>query len=92
MPEEVAAAIRAIVRRGAPYQARNAFALLRGMYRWAIGTGEYGIQASPTERLQPGKLIGKIELRDRVLKDGELRRDGARPARWDTPTARCSGS
>src|SRR3954467_9133263 len=27
LPEEVAAAIRAIVRRGAPYQARNAFAL-----------------------------------------------------------------
>src|SRR3954451_11712253 len=51
LPEEVAAAIRAIVRRGAPYQARNAFALLRGMYRWAIGTGEFGIQASPTERL-----------------------------------------
>ena len=74
LPEEVAAAIRAIVNRGARYQAHNAFALLRGMYRWAIGTGEYGIQASPTERLQPSKLIGKLELRDRVLKDDELRR------------------
>ena len=60
--------------RGARYQAHNAFALLRLLYRWAIGTGEYGIKASPVERLQPGKLIGKLELRDRVLKDDELRR------------------
>src|SRR4051794_14573105 len=74
LPEEVAAAIRAIVNRGARYQAHNAFALLRLLYRWAIGTGEYGINASPVERLQPGKLIGKLELRDRVLKDDELRR------------------
>ena len=62
-----------------------------GMYRWAIGTGEYGIQASPTERLQPSKLIGKLELRDRVLKDDELHRVWAPPARWATPMARCSG-
>jgi integrase len=72
MPEEVAAAIRAIVKRGAPYQAHNAFSLLRLLFRWAIGTGEYGIDAAPTERLQPSKLIGKLELRDRVLTDGEL--------------------
>src|SRR3954469_15783243 len=81
MPEEVAAAICAIVRHGAPYQVRNAFALLRGMYRWAIGTGEYGIQASPTERLQPGKLIGKLELRDRLILTGQREREVAN-ASW----------
>jgi Arm domain-containing DNA-binding protein/integrase-like protein len=74
LPEEVAAAIRSIVTRGAPYQAHQAFAMLRLLYRWAIGTGEYGINASPTERLQPTKLIGKREHRDRTLNDDELRR------------------
>jgi integrase len=74
LPEEVAAAIRTIVKRGAPYQAHQAFAMLRLLYRWAIGTGEYGINASPTERLQPSKLIGRLEHRDRVLTDDELRR------------------
>src|SRR3954449_3546008 len=92
MPEEGGAAIRAIVNRGARYQAHNAFALLRLLYRWAIGTGEYGINASPVERLQAGKLIGKLELRDRVLKDDELRRVwdaagemGSRPGRVFRP-------
>jgi integrase len=74
LPEEVAAVIRSIVTRGAPYQAHQAFAMLRLLYRWAIGTGEYGINASPTERLQPTKLIGKREHRDRVLSEDELRR------------------
>jgi integrase len=72
-PQEVSAAIRAIVDRGAPYQAHNAFGYLRGLFNWAIGTGEYGLDASPVERLQPAKLIGKREARARVLTDAELR-------------------
>jgi len=72
-PQEVSAAIRAIVDRGAPYQAHNAFGYLRGLFNWAIGTGEYGLDASPVERLQPAKLIGKREVRARVLTDDELR-------------------
>src|SRR6266478_4032600 len=44
-PQEVSAAIRAIVKRGAPYQAHNAFGYLRKLFNWAIGTGEYGIDA-----------------------------------------------
>jgi integrase len=72
-PQEVSAAIRAIVDRGAPYQAHNAFGYLRGLFNWAIGTGEYGLDASPVERLQPAKLIGKREIRARVLTDVELR-------------------
>jgi integrase len=72
-PQEVSAAIRAIVDRGAPYQAHNAFGYLRGLFNWAIGTGEYGLDASPVERLQPAKLIGNREVRARVLTDAELR-------------------
>ncbi len=72
-PLEVATAIRAIVARGAPYQAHNALGYLKTMFNWAIGTGLYGLQSSPTERLKPAKLIGKREARSRVLSDTELR-------------------
>jgi integrase len=73
MPEEAAAAIRAIVKRGAPYQAHNAFGYLRRLFNWAIGTHQFGIGASPVERLSPKDLIGKREARERILSDDELR-------------------
>jgi integrase len=73
VPEEAAAAIRAIVKRGAPYQAHNAFGYLRRLFNWAIGTHEFGIQMSPVERLSPKDLIGKREARERTLSDDELR-------------------
>jgi integrase len=72
-PEEAAVAIRAIVKRGAPYQAHNAFGYLRRLFNWAIGTHEFGIEASPVERLSPSDLIGKREARERTLFDDELR-------------------
>jgi len=71
--EEVAAAIRAIVKRGAPYQAHNALGYLRRLFNWAIGTHEFGLDTSPVERLKPRDLIGSREARERVLTDGELR-------------------
>ena len=73
MPEEVAVAIRAIVKRGSPYQAHNALGYIRRLYSWAIGTHEFGVEASPVERLSPKDLIGKREARDRTLSDDELR-------------------
>ena len=72
-PEEVAEAVRDIVKRGAPYQAHNALGYLRRMFSWAIGTHEFGIEASPVERLRPRDLIGTREARERVLTDAELR-------------------
>src|SRR5215831_1533627 len=72
-PEEAAIAIRAIVKRGAPYQAHNAFGYLRRLYNWAIGTHEFGIETSPVERLSPSDLIGKRAARERTLLDDELR-------------------
>ncbi len=71
-PEEVAAAIRAIVKRGAPSQAHNSLGYLRRLFSWAIGTHEFGIDASPVERLKPKDLIGSRVARERVLTDGEL--------------------
>lgn len=73
LPEEASTAIRAIVKRGAPYQAHNAFGYLRRLFNWAIGTHEFGITTSPVEQLKPADLIGKREARERVLLDAELR-------------------
>jgi integrase len=73
MPEEVAAAIRAIVKRGSPYQAHNALGYIRGLFNWAIGTHQFGVSSSPCERLKPKALIGERKARDRVLHDDELR-------------------
>ncbi len=75
--EECAAAIRAIVKRGSPYQAHNALGYLKRLYSWAIGTNEFGVTTSPVASLRPADLIGKRESRDRVLADLELR------AVWD---------
>jgi integrase len=72
-PIEVSAAILAIVKRGAPYQARNSFSLLRLLFNWAIGQGSYGIDASPLERLSVKALCGASEARERILTDAELR-------------------
>jgi integrase len=72
-PEEAAAAIRAIVARGAPYQAHNALGHLRRLFSWARGTNEFGVVDSPVDRLRPADLIGRRESRDRILTDDELR-------------------
>lgn len=74
LPQECAAAIRAIVNRGAPEQARTAFEWLRRVFSWAIGTNEFGIAFSPVATLRPSDLIGQKTTRDRVLTDDELRR------------------
>ena len=71
-PEECAAAIRAIVKRGAPAQAHNALGYLRRLDSWAIGCHEFGIHASPVERLKPADLIGKRVVRERTLTNDEL--------------------
>jgi integrase len=73
MPEEVAVAIRAIVRRGSPYQAHNALGYVRRLFNWTIGTHEFGIRTSPVAQLKPKDLIGKREARERTLSNDELR-------------------
>ncbi|MFI5016053.1 MAG: tyrosine-type recombinase/integrase [Hyphomicrobiales bacterium] len=73
MPEEVSTAISAIVKRGSPYQAHNAFGYLRRLFNWAIGTHEFGVTSSPVERLSPKDMIGERKARDRTLTEDELR-------------------
>jgi integrase len=71
--EEVADAIRAIVKRGAPYQAHNALGHLRRAYNWAVASHEFGLAASPVSVLRPKDLIGARKPRVRTLTDEELR-------------------
>lgn len=73
LPEEVADAVRNIVKRGAPYQAHNALGHLRRVYNWAIGTHEFGLVASPVATLKPKDLIGAKQARTHILSDNELR-------------------
>jgi integrase len=71
--QDVRAIIAPIVKRGAKYRAHNVFGDLRTLFRWAIGTGAYGLKHSPCDHLQPKRLIGKKSARTRVLDDDELR-------------------
>jgi integrase len=57
----------------APIQARNLLALLKSMFRWAIGEGTtYGLQSSPVGHLSAKGIIGEQTSRDRILSDAEL--------------------
>ena len=60
-----------IVGRGSPAQAHGAFAMVRGIFNWAIDRNM--VETSPTDRLRPTKLIGAKPMRLRVLTDDELR-------------------
>ena len=71
--DDIKRVIRNAVDRGATYQAFRDFALIRRSFNWAIGTGDYGLQANPCARLSTKDLIGERYARDRVLSDDELR-------------------
>ncbi len=70
---DVLEVINEITGRGVPYQARNLFAYLRAMFNWVVEAGDYGLEASPCDRLRPKTMIGQAEPRDRVLNDAEIR-------------------
>lgn len=55
----------------APAQARAVFGVARALFNWAIEV--YGLEASPCDRVNLERLIGKRRKRDRVLNDDELR-------------------
>jgi integrase len=48
------------------------FAYARGLFNWEIASGKYGLETSPCDRVQPTKLIGPKEPRQRVLNDREI--------------------
>lgn len=70
--QDVAAAIREITADNYFAQAHNSFALIRGLFNWALGVGAYGIKASPCQHIKPNSLIGKRIFRDRTLSSDEI--------------------
>ena len=73
-PIDVSDVIRAVVKRGAIYEAHNLLGVMRRFYTWAIACGAYGLEASPCDRLRPKDVIGVGKsIRRRVLIDDELR-------------------
>jgi integrase len=70
---DIAAMLDEVVDRGAPYQAHNLLSHVRRLFNWAVSRGSYGIEHSPCDRLKPRDAIGERHVRQRVLKDAELR-------------------
>jgi integrase len=71
--QDVAVVITDAKKRGAPSQAHTLFEYARSIWRWAIETGAYGLETSPTDKLRARSLIGSKKMRQRVLTDDELR-------------------
>lgn len=57
----------------APATAHLVLGHTKRIYAWAIEQDAYGIEMSPAILVRPQKLIGKKQVRTRVLNDAELR-------------------
>ena len=70
----VIALLEAIVDRSGPAAAHKALSVARKLFNWAIARDAYGLAASPCDRVRPKDIVGKLQPRQRVLSDDELRR------------------
>lgn len=57
----------------APSQARNVLGHLKRRFAWAAAQQIYGLDQNPADRLKPHAIIGKKNVRQRVLTDTEMR-------------------
>ena len=69
---DIVSLVETIADRPAPYQAHNVFGHIRGIFNWAIDRGKFDLDASPCDRLKPGRIIGEKKPRQRVLSDDEI--------------------
>jgi integrase len=73
-------------RRGALYVGHNLLQVVRQVFNWAIESGDYGLEASPCDRLDAAKAIGKKKPRKRTLNNDEMfaywRAAGRLPYPW----------
>lgn len=72
-PDHVKELCEDFERRGIVAHARNVFAIARGLFKWAVGKRYYDLAHNPCDGLEPGKLIGEVQARKRVLDDAEIR-------------------
>jgi integrase len=77
---DIVRVLDAVVKRGedergrpAVHQAHNLLGHVRRLFNWAIARGVYGLDRSPCDRMKPHDVIGKKEVRQRVLNDAEIR-------------------
>ncbi|MCC8949207.1 tyrosine-type recombinase/integrase [Bradyrhizobium sp. Arg62] len=70
---DVASIIKAKAAKGHPAQARNLLGYVKRLFDWAVDQHAYGIEKSPAEPLRAVRLVGKKNIRRRVLTDDELR-------------------
>jgi integrase len=59
-------------RRSVVAHARNVFSITRSLFKWAVGKRDYALERSPCDGLEPGKLIGEVQPRKRVLSNAEI--------------------
>ncbi|MGO8840784.1 MAG: tyrosine-type recombinase/integrase [Methyloceanibacter sp.] len=71
--EEVKDLLRAIIDRPAPRMAELVYQHIRGIFAWAGNEGTYGLEAAPTDKINPKLFFGERKPRTRVLSDDELR-------------------
>jgi integrase len=69
--------VRAVVRgygdHGKIHHAHNLLGYLRRFYNWAIAQEIYGLETSPCDRVKANAVIGRKNIRTRVLSDSEIR-------------------
>jgi integrase len=70
--DDVETAIKAIVDRGSPGQARNLLGIVKTLFSWAARQKRFGLKASPCGDLKGKDLIGAKISTDRILSDGEI--------------------
>jgi integrase len=70
-PDDILLVIDDAKKRG-DFAAFGALTHIRTLYNWAIGSGRYGIQTSPCDRIRPRNAIGKKRVRNRILSPTEL--------------------
>jgi len=71
--EDVIDIVDRIKARGAPGQARHVLEYIKRLFNWAVGQPRYGLRASPIERVKAVHLLGRKNVRRRILDDDELR-------------------
>ncbi len=69
---DVVAVLEEISDRGHAYAAHHLLSYIRKFFNWAIARDIYGLQASPCDRLKPSEVIGKKQVRQRVLNESDI--------------------
>lgn len=70
--DDVEDAIKAVVARGAPGQARNLLGIAKTLFAWTARQKRFGLKASPCSDLKAKHLIGTKASSDRILSDVEI--------------------